>query len=221
MYIFVKFRSIFIVIMSREKITSILSKYLPPTVVDDCASWIVQKNIHLKITRGRSSKFGDYRPLERGKGHQITVNHDLNPFSFLITFVHEVAHLETFVKYKYHEPHGREWKYEFSELLKIFIIKGIFPDDIKTALANYILNPAASSCTDHELLRTLRKYDKREENVFHLEDLPENSLFALNQSRSGYVFRKGHKIRSRFHCLEINSNRIYFVSPLAEVNKIS
>ena len=48
-----------------------------------CASWIVQ-NIHLRITGMRASS-GDYRP-PTGNGHQITVNHDLNPFAFLITF---------------------------------------------------------------------------------------------------------------------------------------
>jgi SprT protein len=206
--------------MSRNSIKEILIKYLPEKVVDDCAYWIVQKNIHLKITRGRSSKFGDYRPLEKGKGHQITVNHDLNPFSFLITFVHEVAHLETHVKYKFHEPHGKEWKHEFRELLKDFMFKGVFPDDINSALVKYIHNPAASSCSDHDLLRSLRKYDRKAEHIFHLEDLPQDTLFCLHQSKSGYVFKKGHKIRSRFNCLEVKSNRIYFVSPLAEVMRI-
>jgi SprT protein len=204
--------------MTRENISAVLSKYLPEPAVEICTYWVVQKNIHLKITRGRASKYGDYRPLDLGKGHRITVNHDLNPYSFLITFVHEVAHLHTFVKYKrYHEPHGREWKSEFSTLLSDFIIRGIFPEDIKIALSSYIQNPAASSCSDHNLLRTLKKYDERQENVIHLEDLPENTIFSLNQSRSGLVFKKGHKIRRRFHCIEVKTKRVYFVSPLAEV----
>ena len=207
--------------MSREKISAILSKYLPLSVVEECSSWIIQKNIHLKITKGRSSKYGDYRPLESGKGHKITVNHDLNSYAFLITFVHEVAHLETFVKFKkYHEPHGKEWKNEFRELLSGFILKNIFPDDIRKALSKYIQNPAASSCSDHDLLRTLRKYDTRSDEIYHLEELPENSIFKLHQSLSGHVFKKGHKIRSRFHCLEIHSKRIYFVSSLAEVTAL-
>ena len=207
--------------MSRDKISSILSKYIPEPALDDCITWIVQKNIHLKITRGRSSKYGDYKPLKPGHGHYISVNHDLNQFAFLITFVHEVAHLQTFVKYKqYHEPHGREWKNEFHVLLKDFIIRDIFPQDIKSALSVYIQNPAASSCSDHILLRTLRKYDQQKEDVVHLEDLPENSTFCLHQSRSGLVFTKGQMMRRRFNCIEINSKKIYFVSPLAEVKLI-
>ena len=204
--------------MSREKISAILSKYLPEPAVDDCTTMVIQKNIHLKITKGRLSKYGDYRPLNSGQGHRITVNHDLNPYSFLITFIHEVAHLQTFVKFKqYHVPHGKEWKNEFRILLSDFIIRGVFPGDIKIALARYVQDPAASSCSDHNLLRTLRKYDQRENDLAHLEDLPEHAIFSLYQSRSSLVFKKGHKIRSRFHCIEINSKRVYFVSPLAEV----
>jgi SprT protein len=100
------------------------------------------------------------------------------------------------------------------------MFKGVFPDDINSALVKYIHNPAASSCTDHNLLRTLRKYDTKAEEIYHLEDLPADTLFSLHQSRSGYIFKKGHKIRRRFHCLEIKTNRIYFVSPLAEVKRI-
>lgn len=157
-------------------------------------------------------------PLNGGKGHHISVNHDLNQFSFLITFVHEVAHLETFKKFKRRvDPHGQEWKNEFRLLLSDFVHRGIFPDDIRKALSSYLLDPAASSCTDHNLLRALRKYDQRSEETFHLEDVPENSVFQLHHSRSGLVFKKGQRIRKRFHCIEINTNRVYFVSPLAEV----
>ena len=58
--------------MSRHKIAAVLSNYIPEATVDECTSWIIQKNIHLKITKGRASKFGDYKPLEKGKGHHIS-----------------------------------------------------------------------------------------------------------------------------------------------------
>jgi hypothetical protein len=206
--------------MSRDKIAAVLAKYLPETTVDECASWIVQKNIHLKITRGRASKFGDYKPLDRGKGHHISVNHDLNKYAFLITFVHEVAHLHTYTKYPFrHEPHGKEWKNEFKNLLSNFLVRRVFPDDISAALHSYLQNPSASSCSDHHLFRTLKKYDQKngELEVFHLEELEANTKFKLHQSRSGLIFQKGVLQRTRFKCLELTTNRIYFVSPLAEV----
>ena len=196
--------------MSREKIAAVLSNYISHETVDECTSWIIQKNIHLKITRGRASKFGDYKPLERGKGHHISVNH-------------EVAHLHTFTKYPFrHEPHGREWKNEFRNLLGNFVVRRVFPDDISTALSSYLKNPAATSCSDHNLFRTLKKYDVKNESqeVFHLEELSANSRFALYQSRSGMIFQKGEKMRTRFRCLEVNTNRQYYVSGLAEVIQI-
>ena len=204
--------------MTNNELSSVLNKYIPAPTVSICTSWIIQKNIHLKITRDRTSKYGDYIPLPDGKGHRISVNHNLNQYSFLITFIHEVAHLETYLKYKRrHEPHGKEWKHEFRILLKEFVDRNIFPDDIKKALVNYIHNPAASSCTDYHLHKALKAYDRPHEDMLHLEDLPENSLFSMYKSTSKLRFKKGPKLRTRYQCLEVTTNRIYFVSPMAEV----
>lgn len=206
--------------MSRDKIAAVLSNYIPQETVDECTAWIIQKNIHLKITRGRASKFGDYKPLEKGKGHHISVNHDLNKYSFLITFVHEVAHLHTYIKYPFrHEPHGKEWKNEFRNLLGNFVVRRVFPEDISLALSSYLKNPAATSCSDHQLFRVLKKYDLKNhtEKVFHLEELEASTKFSLYQSRSGMIFQKGEKMRTRYRCLELATQRHYFVSGLAEV----
>ena len=37
---------------------------------------------------------------------------------------------------------------------------------------------------------------------------------------SGMIFQKGEKMRTRFRCLEVNTNRQYYVSGLAEVIQI-
>lgn len=205
--------------MSKETITRVLAKYLPEKAVDVCAQWVVQYNIHVIITRTRASKLGDYRPTKGRHAHQITINHDLNPYSFLITYVHEVAHLvaETTSRRRI-APHGREWKQEFARLLDYFLKQDIFPGDVVGALTSYIQNPAASSCSDHDLLRALRRYDRKEmTHVMHLEDLARHTLFRLHASRSGQLFQKGDRVRTRFHCIEVNSQREYYVSPLAEV----
>ena len=40
--------------------------------------------------------------------HRISVNGNLNKYSFLITLIHELAHLLTFTQYKNRvDPHGR------------------------------------------------------------------------------------------------------------------
>lgn len=205
--------------MSKEGIAIILAKYLPARSVDICCNWIVEKNIHLRITRGRASKYGDYRPKENGGGHDISVNHDLNPYSFLITFTHEVAHLNCFNRFKHrHDPHGNEWKQEFRALLNEFLKLCIFPEDIEITLRNYIRNPAASSCSDQQLHRVLKKYDKQSDTpVLHLEELELGTAFRINQSRSSLVFLKGQRKRTRYHCIDIKTKREYLVSALAEV----
>lgn len=164
------------------------------------------------------TKVGDYRHPHNGKPHQITVNHNLNPYSFLITLIHEIAHLTTWNKFRNKvQPHGTEWKEEFNIHLKPFIEMMLFPDDVTDCLNNYALNPKASSCTDIELIKVLKKYDLNS-NYMHLEDIPERSTFRL---RNGRTFIKCGKIRKRYMCIDTDSKRHYLVSPVAEVIQTS
>src|SRR6188768_2307993 len=107
---------------SNAQISSILLKYMPDQAITICTNWIVQLNIHLKITRDRASKFGDYRHVQNGMAHIITINHNLNRYAWLITFIHEVAHLLVQKKHsRFVAPHGGQWKHEYSILLKYFL----------------------------------------------------------------------------------------------------
>lgn len=209
--------------MHKDQIKIVLKKYLPPHAIEQCSDWVVEHRIKVNITKSRASKYGDYRPPQSGKGHHITINHDLNPYAFLITFVHEVAHLTSHIRFRrYIEPHGREWKQEFQLLLERFLDKHIFPEDVLSAVTRYIRNPAASSCSDLHLQRTLKKYDERKEDeLVHVEDLPHKSIFELIHSRRKLVLVKGEKKRTRYHCVELKTSREYFVNPLAEVRQVN
>ena len=204
--------------MSKTKVDfSALEQYLPVGSLEHVLIYIHQYKIQLTITRNRSSILGDYRHAHNGKGHRISVNGDLNKYSFLITLLHEIAHLITFEKCGRHaQPHGIEWKTNFGEILVSFISKNIFPDDIKSALISSVKNPAASSCSDIMLLRVLKKYDHQQEDIFFVEQLPMGQLFAIKGNR---VFEKGEKIRKRFKCKEIATGKWYLFSPVTEVKK--
>lgn len=192
---------------------SILAKYIPEEAVPLISDWILHFNFKLKIKKSRQSKYGDYRPPLPGKNHQITVNQDLNRFAFLLTLVHEIAHLLTQERFGNRiKPHGEEWKNSFKELMRPFMRMNIYPEDVYDAIVGYMKNPAASSCSDDNLLRTLKKYDKPNEFV-HLESLPQHAVFIYNER----FFVKGPKVRTRFKCLEKNNRSIYLFSPLAEV----
>lgn len=204
--------------VSGEELRKSLARYVPEGAVEACFNWIRQYRIRVRIKRSRQTKLGDYRPPAEGNSHTITINHDLNPYAFLITFTHEVAHLTCFLKHRFNAaPHGEEWKREFRFLLAGFLHDGIFPPDIALALSNYLKNPAASSCGDVQLSRTLKKYDGNEDGWIHLEELPFNSPFL---TKSGQRFIKGHKLRKNFECYELHSRHKYFVHPLMEVKSL-
>lgn len=200
-------------------IEEILSKYIPREAVAVCTRWILSRNIHLKITGVRTTKLGDYRPLQDGKGHRITVNHDLNPYAFLITFTHEVAHLHSFQKYgAYHDPHGREWKQEFKVLMSHFLAMRIFPYELELVLHQHLNDPPSSSCHDPLLIKALKCYDPPSSvRVYHLDELPHGTRFRLHGEKSKLSFTKGLKNRTRFRCTELASGRDYLVSAIAEV----
>src|SRR5690606_5904268 len=124
------------------------------------------------------------------------------------------AHLKRWNTYKNKvKPHGSEWKSGFRELMRPFIQSGLFPDDIQQAIVHYLDNPAASSCTDLQLYRVLTRYDIQREPVHTVEQLPENAVFAL---RNGRTFQRKEKIRKRYRCIEMKTQRVYLFSPVAE-----
>jgi SprT protein len=197
-----------------QKNSEILKKYLPEQSVNLIAQWIVEYDFKLKIKRERSTRLGDYTAPYNGLNHTITINHNLNKFSFLITLVHEVAHLVTYNEYKNTVlPHGKEWKQNFQKLMQPFLTTDIFPLEVFAALRTYLKNPAATSCTDINLLRVLKLHDEDSDLLF-LERIPANSLFLYNGSK---IFKKGETIRKRIKCTEIKSGAVYLFNPLTEV----
>ena len=192
-----------------------LSKYIPSDAAPIISQWINDSGCRFKVTRSRSTKLGDYRAPFRGSSHQITVNHDLNPYAFLMTTVHEFAHLKTYQEHKNKvKPHGEEWKSNFKSLIQPFLKLNIFPMDVVIAINNYMNNPAASSCTDLNLYRALKKYDSKISSALHVEELADNAIFQL---KNGRVFQKMEKVRKRYKCLELATKKIYLFHPIAEV----
>ena len=197
-----------------QRNSEILKKYLPEQSVEIISGWIIKFDFKLKITKERKTRLGDYMPPHNGLNHTITINYNLNKYAFLITLVHEVAHLVTFNEFKNTvNPHGTEWKKNFQKLIQPFLNTDIFPLEVFAALRKYIQNPAASSCSDIQLLRTLKLHDENNNSIF-IEHLELNTLFLYNGSR---IFKKGEKIRKRFKCIEINSGSVYLFNPLTEV----
>jgi SprT protein len=196
-----------------------LQSYLPEGSFEEVLHYLQHYKVHLTITRQRESILGDYRHAHADRTHRISVNGNLNKYAFLITLLHELAHLFTYEQFGHRvQAHGMEWKNEFSKILAKFLLKKIFPSDIEKALLRTLQNPAASSCGDEKLLRVLHNYDKKKNGVHLLEQLPEGSLFII---KGGLIFKKGEKIRKRYKCVEVKTAKLYLFSPVYEVQLIS
>lgn len=195
-----------------------LKTYLPEGSFEDVAYYLQHYKVHLTITRERKSVLGDYRNSFADKNHRISVNGNLNKYSFLITLLHELAHLFTYERFGHRvQAHGPEWKNEFSKVLAQFLLKKIFPADIDKALLRTLQNPAASSCADVSLLRVLHKYDEKDDGIVLVETVPDGKNFKI---KSGKVFRRVERIRKRIKCVEVTSGKIYLFSPVYEVEVI-
>lgn len=193
-----------------------LKDYLPPGSFDEVLYYLQHYHVHLTISRKRQSILGDYRHAHTGKNHRISVNGNLNKFAFLITLLHELAHLFTYERYGHRVmPHGCEWKVEFSKILAKFILNKVFPSDIEKALLATLQNPAASSCGDEKLIRVLHKYDENREGTHLIEQLPHGTLFSI---KGGRIFKIEEKIRKRYKCVEVKTGKYFLFSPVYEVN---
>ncbi len=192
-----------------------LQQFLPPGTGAAVINYLHQYKVHLTIAAERTSILGDYRHRTHHANHRISVNGNLNTYSFLITLLHEIAHLLTFEQYGNKvQAHGKEWKMIFGQLLHQFVQHKIFPADIEKELLQSLKNPAASSCAEEGLLRVLRKYDAKKSNHHLVEEIAPGTLFRI---KDGRVFRKGDQLRKRFKCIEIKTGKMYLFSPVYEI----
>ena len=191
----------------------ILEKYIPTHAVEPIFGLIQANNIHLKIVNERKTRHGDYRNLPGGR-HQITVNANLNKYRFLITLVHEIAHLLAFEHYgRQIKPHGIEWKVTFQKLMLPFIRPEIFPVQLLPLIAKHFRNPKASSDTDAHLSVALKQFDEENDKNYIFE-IPHGGVFRIY---NGKVFKKGERRIKRYECVEVKTGRVYLFQPNAEV----
>jgi len=198
-------------------VDQVLNKYLPERAVISCFELIKTNGVHLKIVNHRVTRHGDYRRMPNGM-HQITVNASLNKYRFLITLVHEIAHLVAFEKFgRRIKPHGIEWKQTFQQLMLPFIRPEIFPTKLLPVIAHHFKNPKASSSTDANLAIALKEFDIEERKKPYIYELPYGCIFRIYNGKS---FKKGNKRIKRYECTELATGRLYLFQPNAEVELI-
>ena len=200
--------------MNQDKVLSTIQQHIPAPAVEFCFSLWLKYKFVFKLRKARITKVGDFT-FRSGQTPRITVNSDLHPYSFLITYVHEVAHLEAHSIFGHRvEAHGEEWKKTFQQLMMPILSDEVFPPDLLTVLKRHMIQPKASSFSDSELTAALRMYDRNKAAVVLLSQIPEGSVFGLH----GRWFKKGKLKRTRVMCREVNTKRDYLVPVDAPVS---
>src|SRR5258708_1616959 len=195
-----------------------LRQFIPEQAAPLVLDYRNNYEVHLTIGRERKSVLGDYRHATHASNHRISINGNLNKYSFLITLIHELAHLITFMEFGNGvQSHGKEWKKLYRKALEDFIKLSVFPEDILAALKKNLHDLPASSCADEGLMRILKRYDVNPGSLLLVEQVAEGGCFSLEDGR---VFRKGKKLRKRFQCVEVATGKLYLFSPIYEVRPV-
>ncbi len=203
-----------------SEIKNILSGRLSEDAVQIVLSYFSGYPVQLRIARQRHSKSGDFRPGLHENPPRITINGNLNNYSFLITLIHEIAHLYGMSRSRKlpagksrPNPHGNQWKMIFRQLMDPFLTSDVFPDSVLYYLGLHMKNPKASSSSDPDLSRALSKFDYPSGGML-LEELPNDATFRIY---NGKLFQKKERLRKRYRCISIKDGRVYMINPVVTV----
>ncbi|MFM7107517.1 MAG: SprT-like domain-containing protein [Planctomycetaceae bacterium] len=196
---------------------------LPAAAGDYVAEVIRAHRCEVALSRPRRTKLCDHRPPTRSRPrHLITINEDLNPYAFLTTLLHEVAHAATWERHRRgwqpRRPHGPEWRREFAALLGPVVHDAILPADVREALDGALRGAAAAAtCSDRRLAIVLAHYDPPRPGCVRVEDLAAGAIFRTD---CGTVFRAGPIVRTRRRCFECRTGVEYRVHGLARAEPL-
>lgn len=192
---------------------NVLEQYLPANTLPFLRKWFGDYAIHIRITKNRDSKLGDYRKLP-DRSHQITVNSTLDKQLFFFVLTHELAHLIAFEMYNNRiSAHGKEWKNTFREMLLESL--SVYTSDLQPVILKFSKNPKANFMASPELVRYFH-IENPEDNFVFVEDLLINDDFNYK----GDSYKIIEKKKKLYLCINIRNSKKYLFRPLAKVEKI-
>lgn len=191
-----------------------LEKYLPQNTLLYLRKWFSDYYIHIKVTKNRNSKLGDYRKL-RDNSHEITINSTLAPQLFFFVLTHELAHLIAFEKYgRRISPHGNEWKLTFREMLLESL--NVYEEDLKPIIIKFSHSPKANFMASPDLVKYFH-IETHDDNLQYIEELSKGDQFVY---RNQTYLLEG-LIKKNYLCMNLATGRKYSFKPLARVKKCS
>ncbi|SMP04172.1 SprT-like domain-containing protein [Chryseobacterium profundimaris] len=191
-----------------------LEKYLPQNTLHYLKIWFADYYIHIKVTRNRNSKLGDYRKLP-DNSHEITINSTLVPELFFFVLTHELAHLIAFEKYgRRISPHGNEWKETFRQMLLQSI--DVYDENLKPIIVKFSQSPKANFMASPDLVKYFY-IEKQDDALVFIEKLQKGDFFIYRNEK--YLLEG--LIKKNYLCKNLATGRKYSFKPLARVEKCS
>lgn len=191
---------------------SVLEKFLPENTLPFLKKWFGDYACHLKITKNRNSKLGDYRKLP-DKSHQITVNGTLEPQLFFFVLTHELAHLIAFEQFgRRISPHGTEWKNTFREMLLESI--NVYQEDLKPIILKFSKSPKANFMASPDLVKYFHK--ESDDGLIFVENLKVGDQFIFRNE----IFIIEETAKKRYICKDIKNGKRYYFRNLAQVKPL-
>jgi SprT protein len=189
-----------------------LEKYLPQNTLQYLRIWFSDYYIHIKITKNRDSKLGDYRKLP-DNSHEITINSTLVPQLFFFVLTHELAHLIAFEKYgRRISPHGNEWKETFRQMLLQSL--DVYEENLRPIIVKFSKSPKANFMASPDLVKYFH-IEKQDDNLQFIESLQKGDFFIYRNEK--YLLEG--LIKKNYLCKNLVTGRKYSFKPLARVEK--
>jgi hypothetical protein len=167
-----------------------------------------------RITNPQRTRLGCYKGTRKGGRPVIQVNADLGPYTFLLVFLHELAHLVVDKNFgRKPKPHGDEWKLAYQNLVLPYFKENVFPPELAKELLRYFRTTPATFHRDIKLINTLALFEGGI-GISTVSDVPFNQTFTLMNGRQ---FVKLEKIRTRYKCYCPRTKKYFLVPKSAQV----
>ena len=205
--------------MSTYVVSNQFTQFVPLSAAAYCQQLYQEYGFVYQVVRPRRTRFGDFRRWPDGQT-RITVNANLNPYAFLITYIHEVAHADVCRTHKRRvPPHGTAWQRSFQRLMQPCLTDTVFPPEVLQPLCQYMTRPAATTSSHLALVAALRQFDTIPDdlaNTVCLREVSEGSLFAFAKK----TWQRGTMRRTRIVCKELSSGKSYAILAHALVERV-
>lgn len=199
---------------TRPETLNTILLYFPSASREMVRELFLKNPFSFTITKANKTKLGSFKAGRPGSLPTIFINYDLGNYSFLLVFLHELAHYLVWYKIKRRtSPHGDEWKNEYIQLVQPFMQQNIFPDVLVPELKKYFRTTPATMHRSISLIKTLAQLDGKNVSLT-VHDLPIDATFRLS---SGKEFVKIEKIRTRYKCYCPADKKYYLVSKSAQI----